>query len=309
MLDACSESPRRILFVALSNIGDLVMTTPALIALHQQFPQALIDVVADKRSGELLAACPFVGEIIWKEKQTSAVQKWRFLKKIRRRKYFLAIDLRGPWLAWLSRSEHRGTKRARRDDMHAVEHHFTAISTFIQNPDIPWTNLWVSQSAADKAEKIYADAGVKTKRLLALAPGANWPGKIWPAQHYAELTNLLGTDFDAVCLLGAQEDESRCHDIASVSNLPCIDLSGKLSLAESAACLARARFFVGNDSGLGHLAAALNVPSLTVFGPGEPHRYRPWGARAEIILAPQEDLSRLQPAAVAARVSSLMASA
>ena len=306
MLTAKNQPPRRILFVTLSNIGDLVMTTPVMVALHEQFPDALIDVVADKRSGELLAGCPFVGEIIWKTKQSSVMEKWRFLRKIRRRNYYLAIDLRGPWLAWLSRSKHAGRKSPRQNEMHAVEHHFTAIASFVKNSEIPWSNLWLPGAVLQKAEKIIGDAAMAKRRLLALAPGANWPGKIWPDDYYARLCDLLAEKFDGVCLLGSKEDMTRCHKIAESIDLPCLNLSGETNLLESAACLAQTDFFVGNDSGLGHLAAALKVPSLTVFGPGEPNRYRPWGEYAEIILAPDSDLKKLQAAAVAKRVLDLV---
>jgi ADP-heptose:LPS heptosyltransferase len=65
--------------------------------------------------------------------------------------------------------------------------------------------------------------------------------------------------------------------------------------------------FLGNDSGLGHIAAAMGVPTVTVFGPGRPARYRPWGPRSEIVLAPNEDLSELQPALVAEVMTSHLA--
>ena len=63
----------------------------------------------------------------------------------------------------------------------------------------------------------------------------------------------------------------------------------------------------GYDSGLGHMAAALNIPTLTVFGPGRPHRYRPWGSRATIVIAPDEDLTKLGSAEVASALRSHLA--
>ena len=70
--------------------------------------------------------------------------------------------------------------------------------------------------------------------------------------------------------------------------------------------MAGARAFVGNDSGLGHIAAALSVSTVTVFGPGQPARYRPWGKRADIVLAPDADLDALEPQAVIDAVCALL---
>ena len=300
MNTSSAEYEPRILFVTLSNIGDLIMTTPVLTALHEKYPTAVVDIVADRRSGDLLSACPYLGEIIWKSKRSSWAEKRLFLKAIRRHEYTLAVDLRGPWLAWLARSKSSARKTAREKTMHAVEHHFTAVSAFVDKGNIPWTCLWLSPEALSSADNFLGLN--RDTRLLALAPGANWPGKIWSAERYAELIDLLADDFDAVCLLGGKDDMARCSSIANAAALPCVDLSGRTSLMESAACLARGHFFVGNDSGLGHIAAALNVPSLTVFGPGDPQRYRPWGKYADIILAPDCDLANLRAEPVAARV-------
>jgi ADP-heptose:LPS heptosyltransferase len=77
---------------------------------------------------------------------------------------------------------------------------------------------------------------------------------------------------------------------------------GRTSLLEATAIMRQATLFVGNDSGLGHLASAAGIPSVTVFGPGRPERYRPWGSRATLVLAPGLALEKLLPATVAAHV-------
>jgi len=288
----------RILFVTLSNIGDLVMTTPLLTTLHNLYPNHLVDIVADRRSGELLRACPYVGDILWKDKRSSWVQSWRFLKKIRRQYYDLVIDLRGPTIAFLSRAKRKGLKKKRTQNMHAVEHHFTALSGLVSSSNIPPTKLWLPIEEQPHLDSVYFDL-VKGKRMLALAPGANWPGKIWHLSAYTKLINLLTEEFDGACLLGGPNDVQRSEEILQGANLPTYNLCGTTSLLETARCLAGAKAFVGNDSGVGHMAAALSIPTLTVFGEGEPNRYRPWGDRAKIILSPEKDLVKLPAESVA----------
>ncbi|MGR8948275.1 MAG: glycosyltransferase family 9 protein [Gammaproteobacteria bacterium] len=290
----------RILLVTLSNIGDLVMTTPILEALHASYPEHLIDVVADPRSGALLSSCPYLGEIIWRKKRAPWRDKLAFLSAIRARRYAFAVDLRGPWLAWVSRSEKKFSKEKLTSGMHAVEHHYTALANIKVTKKIPPAKLWVPAEARDKVTELLKEQA--NHRLLALAPGANWPGKIWPATHYAALVTFLQDLFEAVVLLGNDADTERCAQIAEQLPVPGFNLCGRTTLLESAAALSTAAAFVGNDSGLGHMAAALNVPSLTVFGQGDPVRYRPWGEKAEIICAPDQDLSKLAPELVAAKL-------
>ncbi|MEM7469378.1 MAG: glycosyltransferase family 9 protein [Pseudomonadota bacterium] len=301
-----SKPTERILFVTLSNIGDLVMTTPVLQAINDRFPSSIVDVVADRRSGALLSACPFLGELIWKKKRATWREQWQFLKTIRSNNYALAIDLRGPWLAFLARAEQRGIKRAWRTGMHAVQHHFSALPKSLASLTIPPAKIWLSTESKEKANELLKIN--HSKRVLSMGPGANWPGKIWPTSYYADLANLVSARFDELWLFGGPDDRDLCAQIADQTKLRSVNLCGRTSLMESAACLAESTAFVGNDSGIGHMAAALNVPSLTVFGEGEPDRYRPWGSHSEIVLAPNKQLDKLAPTVVAEALLTLISS-
>ena len=298
-------SPPRLLFVTLSNIGDLVMTTPVLETLHSLYPEHLIDIIADRRSGDLLRECPYLGALIWKDKRSTWRDKGAFLRRIRSRRYTLAVDLRGPWLAWLARAERRAVKTPRSSGMHAVEHHFTALGNLTNNKKIPAAKLWLSQKATVKSDELISSQ--PHEKWLAIAPGANWPGKIWPAQQYAAAINLLKTSFNGVLILGNDADATLCHEISSQAVLPSINLCGRTTLPETAACLAKAAAFIGNDSGLGHMAAALGIPTLTVFGQGDPTRYRPWGEKAAIVIAPDNELEKLDAHVVAKKLQTHLA--
>jgi len=85
-----------------------------------------------------------------------------------------------------------------------------------------------------------------------------------------------------------------------------VNLAGETGLLEATAVLARASVFVGNDSGLGHLASAVGTPTLTLFGPGQPERYRPWGEQARWLTSPENDLNRLSAEDVAGKVRLLL---
>ena len=297
----------RLLVVTLSNIGDLIMTTPVFEALSQTFPGQPIDCLGDARSCELLAAAPYIGDIFIRDKRAAWSEQLSLLLRLRRRRYRLIADLRTPLIPYLLRGERRLIKsRTDRPGIHAVEEHFETIRAVLSSDTaIPPCRLYLGATAQARAAALLET--LPGECWLAIAPGANWPGKKWPAAHYQALLQTVPALFDGVIIVGSSNDVDDARTLTD-AGLPIVNAVGRTDLPLAAALLARAHVFVGNDSGLGHMAAAVGVPSLTVFGPGRPQRYRPWGNKAEVIMAPDADLARLTPAAVCDRLRTLTAS-
>ncbi|HEY9199516.1 MAG TPA: glycosyltransferase family 9 protein [Gammaproteobacteria bacterium] len=289
-----------ILVVTLSNIGDAVMTTPVLEALHRRFPEALIDIVADRRSSEIFTHCPYHGRIVFKEKRSGWRGLLRLVRSLRQTRYDLIVDLRTDGLSYLLRARRRLTKGDRRArGPHAVEQHMGVIAA-LGAEDIPPTRIWLTpQIEAEAAQRLQSLPG---SRWLALGPGANWEPKIWPLTRFSDLAERLRNDFDAIVLLGGPNDAERCDFLGRALPLETLNLAGKTPLLLAAAVLARMRIFVGNDSGLGHLASAVGTPTLTLFGPGQPERYHPWGEHAHWLTSPEDDLGKLSAEAVAEEI-------
>ncbi len=290
-----------VLLISLSNIGDALMTTPVLEALHYALPEARIDIVADRRSSDIFTYCPYRGEIFHREKRAGWRGTWQLLNRLRAKRYRYIVDMRTDGLAYLLKAERRLTRwRAFTSEPHAVHAHMSVLAPLLSPQQVPPTKIWLTeQLLAAAAQKCTAYTP-----YLAVAPGANWPGKIWPTQSYRELIAASADLFSGVVLLGSAADRTRAADLAADLALPCIDLTGTTNLLEAAALLAGARAFVGNDSGLGHIAAAVRVPTLTVFGPGEPQRYCPWGERAAWIRGANARLDALSADEVSARLRS-----
>jgi lipopolysaccharide export system permease protein len=147
--------------------------------------------------------------------------------------------------------------------------------------------LWLQPGALDQVRA----AAPPGRPMQALAPGANAVGKRWPAERYAELAiRMLGPGGamagGLAVVLGAEGEEAQARPILDA--LPpdrAIDLVGRTDPLAAGAWLARADLYIGNDSGLTHLAAAAGAPTLALFGPGLPARYRPWGPRAAYLIA------------------------
>lgn len=298
---------RNFLVITLSNIGDAVMTTPVLEALHARYPDAVIDLVADRRSSAVFTHCPYRGRMVFKEKHDGWRGTLQLLRELRQTRYDLVVDLRTDGLAYLLRARRRLTKWcAKPRGPHAVEAHMGVLAA-LDIETIPPTRIWLTaELQAEAAQRLHVLPGT---RWLALGPGANWEPKIWPLPHFKELVERVRNDFDAIVLLGGPHDAERCERLSHNLPLETLNLAGKTNLLQAAAMLARVSVFVGNDSGLGHIASAMGTPTLTVFGPGQPDRYHPWGERARWLTSPENDLAQLRAETVADKLRSLQVSA
>lgn len=268
-----------ILFITLSNIGDAVMTTPVLQTLHRIYPRAVIDMVVDKRSRDLFVHCPYRGELFEKDKQAFMRGFPRLVFRLARKRYRLAVDLRTDGLLCLIRAGKKlGKWNGDASATHAVEKHLSVVRTLAGDKSVYHCCLWPGDEDFRFAGRMLEQ--VKSKKTLCIAPGANAAKKIWSWKSFRELINRIDRDFDSVVLLGSRRDRPIAEEITAGINLQALNLCGETSLLQAAAILAHASLFIGNDSGLGHMAAAAGAPTCTLFGPGQPEKYRPWGDAA-----------------------------
>jgi ADP-heptose:LPS heptosyltransferase len=200
----------------------------------------------------------------------------------------LVVDIRGSALSWMVPTRRRAVWR-RRPGPKIAE---LAAVLGLAPPPLPvvWT------AGADEARALaLLPAAVP---VIALGPTANWAPKTWPADRFAALFQALRSgplpDARPAVFAGPGEAE-RAMAAPLLAALPdAIDLAGCLTLPEAAACLARAALYIGNDSGLMHLAAAAGAPTLGLFGPTPVAEYAPVGRRAATARAPSgrmDDLS------------------
>ncbi len=311
---------RSILFVTLSNIGDAVLTTPTLAWLHQQYPEAMIDIVCDPRSQALFTHCPYRGRLLVRDKR-HGVRGWlALIRQCRQTNYDLAVDLKTDVLLPLIRAKQKLAKwsslnldtiieklglypdptTTRLPVMHSVLKHAHALKPLMADDESPLSHqgrhlpnmqLWAASSEVH-ALKVSCD-WQPGKRYLVLGLGANSAHKIWPAQLYAALLERLPWSFDAVILLGDQRDQFHAEAFAQASSATLFNWCGQLTLSQTYAALTLAHFFIGNDSGLGHMAAAAGLPTFTIFGEGDPARYLPWSAKARYLYSQHRPIAAI----------------
>ena len=294
-------SAYRILVVAPSWIGDTIMAQPLFQRLAQQHSNLVLDVLAPPWVAPLLARMPEVSRIIdspfrhggldWPTRRAIGEQ-------LRSDLYDQAIVLPNSWKSALvpfyakikKRTGYRGEARyILLNDIHKLntERHPQLVQRYaaLAGPldtaslEAKLQSSREQQLAAFTAHGLPADA-----QPVIFCPGAEYgPAKRWPAEHYAALARELCTTDTPVLLLGSPKDASVCDEIVAMSHGTARNLSGKTTLFEAIDLIAAARLVVSNDSGLMHVAAALQRPQVALYGSSSPDYTPPMNARAQIL--------------------------
>ena len=296
---------KKILFITLSNIGDAILTTPTLEALHFKYPNAVFDIIGDKRSRILFKYCPYMNNFIEKDKSLGWYGLLSLIKEMRKETYDLAVDLRSDVLLYFIISKQKFFKASNNSSLnfHSAEKHFLSIKKIIQdNP--PLANIWLSDYESEISRKIYNK--YSNSRFLTLGLGANFSGKIWDIAKFIDLVKFLKNIFGVIILVGDQKDAILSKKFISEYKGTVIDCCGQYNLLETAAIIKESNFFVGNDSGLGHIASAVGTKSFTIFGIGNPNKYKPWGKRAFWIQDKNFEINNVDSKTVANKIIQIL---
>lgn len=276
-----------ILFISATRIGDAVLSSGLIQRLAEEIPNARFTIVVGAPAAPLFAETPNLDEVIVFEKSKNGRHWFDLWRKVRKRHWGLVVDLRGSAIsAFLKRRKRAVYRRSLGPPTHKV---IEAARVLGLEDDPPAPYLFTSAATEALADELTAGEGP----ILALAPAANWVGKTWPLERFALLAmTMLGQrgpmSGGRLMVLGGPQDAGVVQALRHV--LPknrFIDLVGKVDLLTTYACLKRARMFVGNDSGLMHLAAAARIPTLGLFGPSDDRLYAPWGPATGIVRGPR----------------------
>jgi len=278
----------RILFITSNRIGDAVLSTGLLGHLVDAHPDARFTVACGPVAAPLLRAVPRLDRLIPLVKRPFARHWLALWLACAGTRWDLVVDLRNSVASRLLASRRLAVLR-RLPNAHKVEE----IAAVLGVAPPPAPRLWIDAEAQAQADRLLP-AGVP---LLAIGPTANWPGKEWPVGRFADLARrLTGPDGPLpearVAVLAAGPEADRARPLLTALGPGAIDLVGRTDPLAAAACLKRAALYVGNDSGLMHIAAAVGTPTVGLFGPGWPETYGPWGPRARAVVSaePRERL-------------------
>jgi ADP-heptose:LPS heptosyltransferase len=269
----------KILFITATRVGDAVLSTGLLSHLITLHPTARITIVCGPAAAGLFEAVPGLDKIIALPKKRWSLHWLDMWRACVGTIWDVVIDLRNAPISYAlvaKKTYHLG--RAHMNDHRVVRN--GGLLGMASMPPSP--QLWCNDQQQKRAEEIIP----KDSNVIAIAPVANWKPKSWPAQNFIELMGRLTGDqgiFPGAKIMIFGTDSERVQAAELLDKIPqgqLIDCMGTLSLLEIYACLGKCDFFVGNDSGLMHMAAAAGVPTLGLFGPSRENHYAPWGEKA-----------------------------
>ncbi len=288
--------PKKILIIKPSSLGDIVHSLPVLNALKDTFPEAEIHWVVAKGLEGLLECHPMIKKLWiinkdqWKNvkyiKETVSEFK-EIYKKIKDESYDIAIDLQGllrsGLLTYSTKSPLRiGFKDAREGssifythkikasiDTHAVERYLKAAQSLgCNSEDIKFPMPFI------KGTEDICNLRKKIKDYAVIVPSARWRTKIWQAEKFGRLASMINIKS---IIIGSSSDIEKAKKIEALSSGKALSLAGKTSIRDIIYLIRGARYVITNDSGPMHIAAALKIPVIAIFGPTNPIRTGPYG--------------------------------
>jgi lipopolysaccharide heptosyltransferase II len=297
------DTLRHILVIRLSSIGDILLTTPILRLLRVSCPRARIDFFVKTVYQDLMRAHPCVDRLVlFDDRQTL----WQTLRTLRRTRYDVVLDLHRTIrsrLLYCGLLAQRKLAYGKRPLRRALLVHLgwntlqamTPVPELYAAPlrrlgiseDLPGTEMHLEPASREAMRahlaRVFPD-GLR-RPILALAPGARWPTKRWPIERFAMVAQKLAEmHHAAVVILGGEEDVSLTQDLCGRLSVPVLNSAGELSLMQTAALLQQCRLLLSNDSGLMHMATALKIPVVAIFGPTvQEFGFYPFQARAQVV--------------------------
>ena len=304
------KSLKKILVLRYRFIGDTILTVPFLRNLRRAEPDAYIAWVVAPGSSEVVQGIPYVDELIFWDPVTIHADsrgthktfgdKLGFIHDLRARHfdkvYILKRSFGSALIGYLSgarkrigfATEGRSFLLTRSVPYRSEQHEVLSFLDVLKADGIPveddYLESWVTPQETDDAEKLLAATGADKSRLLAIHPFGSIYEKTWPIERFAETATKLQKQFGLKpVILGAKGDLPGFVKFRHLFPDDSCDLVGKCGIRITQAVLHKSTFFLGNDSGVMHLAAAAGLPLLALYGPTSPARFGPWGGKTAVI--------------------------
>ena len=272
-----------ILFITSTHLGDAILSTGLLERLLADHIDEPVTIACGGPAAKVFAAVPRLERIHVLRKRGFAGHWIEFWRASVPRRWRVLVDLRRSGSPYLLRA----TKKYVLPKSTAPMHRVALISSTLElPPQAP--RVWINDEQERQARALVGGGD----DFIAMAPGANWPGKIWPAERFVELADslLCSGGLLAGCrllLVGAAEERAAARPlIDSLSASKVVDAMG-VDVLTTFAALNRTRLFVGNDSAMMHLAAATGRPTVGLFGPTADTHYGPWGENGLVVRTPE----------------------
>lgn len=284
--ETLSLQPQRILVCQLRQIGDVLLSTPAIRLLKERFPEASIDILTEKKCISVLENNPNIDHIwpIDKKALSNPLKALRYYAKVGRNNYDLIVDFqqlpRCKWVVRFSRAAVKLTytppwyNRSLYTHSIPMQGGYAAMSkaSILRLLGITWNGekpeIFLTDQEQAFAESFIKQHDMSGKPFITVDPSHRRETRRWPEKHYARLISLLKDNYPALraIVLYGPGELAQAQQVAEMAGDAAIVPESMLSIREMAAIQARASLHIGNCSAPRHLAVAVDTPSLTIQG-------------------------------------------
>lgn len=302
---------KNLLLVKLRGIGDAVLLTPSIKAVKEGFPDSSVTVITSPAGALILKGNPYIDEILVydRDKPGNLIDQLKFLNGIRKKEIYLAINFhasfRSALFVYLSGAKfriihnHSGKNyfsnidiTAKKEQKSIIERDFDCLRTAGISPVNKKTEIYLTEEEKESGRKYLQNLlgtvplfsqnmglspnGDCPNFVVGINPGANRPTKRWEEEKYAELADMIIENHkNQIVVFSGPGEEFIGEKILKLMKNRAY-LIKNLNLREVAGIINHCSLFIGNDNGLFHMAVALGIPTITVFGPENPVEWHPY---------------------------------
>lgn len=291
-----SEHPDRILIVKLSAIGDVLMATPVAKALREAFPHSYIAWAVERKSADVILGNPYLDEVHVIERPKGegfprdglryAASLMRLRRELGARRFDVSFDLQGllrsGLVSWLSGAKCRigfadadegsvrfyhKTYMPESPDLNAQQRNLNLLKAIGVNSTDTAMHMPLTEEDRTFAAAFFAEAGLDGGRTVALCPATTWANKHWVTERWSEVADILADRYGAKSVvMGSKANSDLAETIARGSHAEPVLSVGRTTLKQAGAIMERCDAVIGVDTGLLHMAVALDRPTVGLFG-------------------------------------------
>lgn len=285
-----SSEVRNVLVITLSNIGDVILTTPVITSLRSQFPKAKLTVVVGPKAAPLLEGSRLIDRLLVYDKWEGGSHKLRLVRALREEFYDTVVDLRNSAFPFLVRADRRSPVFRVHQAKPARSRHLEVLQWMkLAGPDSLAFDFFSKRDEGSLLEKLAEKIGEggPTRPYVVIAPGAGSEEKRWRIEGFRDVIKGLMKDRDLrIAIVGDAKEAPLGWTLTLADPERVVNFAGELRLRELAALVSQAKLVLTNDSAVMHLGHELNRPVVAIFGPTDPARYGREGKLWRIVRTP-----------------------
>jgi heptosyltransferase-2 len=281
------SSVKNILVITLSNIGDVVLTGPAIDILSRDFPKAKISLVTGAKVASLFEGNTCISKVHIFDKTLNSIERAKWTLRLKRDHYDMVVDFRNTMIGyflfpkWITPPMVSPDKRS-----HLKEQHLNRLRTLyhFDPAPAPFVTIVPSKSDEQLVDRYLKSFLGGNSFFIVIAPLAADVAKTWTVQGFIDLTKAINAQYGfKIVMIGSMENKLVIERIKTESGVNVLNLAGCLNLIQGAALLKRAGIAIVHDSGPMHIASYFNRPIVALFGHTDPEFSRPWSSVYQVV--------------------------